>query len=169
MDGTYSTDLFFNKAIEWMDVLRQVGKSCFIYLPPKSLQGPYKQNSSDIPNEDYKIFFRYHPQMNIQVAKIYWEVEYIDKRIGEMIQQFEEWEIADNILFIFIGSDNGSSGVSQIFNTGMKDHKWQAYQGGLAFLFSSDGGGLKVVQKRNIDKSNGHHAHPVRNYQHPND
>ena len=41
MDGTYPTDLFFNKATEWMDVQRQAGKPFFVYLshqiPPRSL------------------------------------------------------------------------------------------------------------------------------------
>ena len=49
-----------------------------------------------MPNEDYKKFLGTHPEMTVQVAKIYWEVENIDKRIGEMIQQLEEWGIADN-------------------------------------------------------------------------
>ena len=40
----------------------------------------------DLENEDYKKFLGTHPQMTVQVAKIYWEVEYIDKRIGETTQ-----------------------------------------------------------------------------------
>ena len=36
MDGTYPTDLFFNKATEWMDVQRQAKTPFFVYLPPKS-------------------------------------------------------------------------------------------------------------------------------------
>ena len=96
MDGTYPTDLFFNKATEWMDVQRQAKKPFFVYLPPKSPHGPYKEDSSDMPNEDYKKFLGTHPQMTVQVAKIYWEVENIDKRIGEMIHQLEEWGIADD-------------------------------------------------------------------------
>ena len=130
MDGTYPTDLFFNKATEWMDVQRQANTPFFVYLPPKSPHGPYKEDSSDMPNEDYKKFLGSHPEMTAQVAKIYWEVEYIDKRIGEMIRQLEEWGIADNTLFIFIGSDNGASGTSKIYNAGMNGQKGHPYQGG---------------------------------------
>ena len=93
MDGTYPTDLFFEKATEWMDVQRQAKKPFFVYLPPKSPHGPYKEDSSDIPNEEYQKFLGSHPEMKVQIAKIYWEVENIDKRIGEMIQQLEEWGI----------------------------------------------------------------------------
>jgi len=83
--------------------------------------------------------------MTVQVAKIYWEVENIDTRIGEMIHQLEEWGIADNTLFIYIGSDNGASGGSEIHNAGMKGHKGQPYQGGtrVPAFFRWPGGGIK--------------------------
>jgi len=130
MSGTYPTDLFFEKATEWMDVQRQANTPFFLYLPPKSPHGPYTEDSSDMPNEDYENFLGTHPKMTVKTAKIYWEVENIDKRIGEMIKQLEEWGIADETLFIFIGSDNGASGGQEIHNAGMKGHKGQPYQGG---------------------------------------
>ena len=145
MAGTYPTDLFFEKATEWMDVQRQAKKPFFVYLPPKSPHGPYKEDSSDMPNEDYKKFLGTHPEMTVQIAKIYWEVENIDKRIGEMIHQLEEWGIADNTLFIFIGSDNGASGTSKLYNAGMNGQKGHPYQGGtrVPAFFRWPGGGIK--------------------------
>ncbi|MGB0585950.1 MAG: sulfatase-like hydrolase/transferase [Limisphaerales bacterium] len=145
MAGTYATDFFFKKATEWMDVQRQAKTPFFVYLPPKSPHGPFKEDSSDMPNEDYKKFLGTHPKMTIKTAKIYWEVEYIDRRIGEMIKQLEEWEIADDTLFIFIGSDNGASGGQEIHNVGMKGHKGQPYQGGtqVPAFFRWPGGGIK--------------------------
>ncbi|HIF80823.1 MAG TPA: hypothetical protein EYQ05_09705, partial [Gammaproteobacteria bacterium] len=62
MAGTYPTDLFFKKATEWMDVQRQAKTPFFVYLPPKSPHGPYKEDSSDMPNEDYKKFLGTHPE-----------------------------------------------------------------------------------------------------------
>ena len=114
--GTYPTDLFFKKATEWIDVQRQANTPFFVYLPPKSPHGPYKEDSSDMPNEDYKKFLGTHPKMTVKTAKIYWEVENIDRRIGEMIKQLEKWGIADETLFIFIASDNGASGGQEIHN-----------------------------------------------------
>ena len=145
MAGTYATDFFFKKATEWMDVQRQAKTPFFVYLPPKSPHGPFKEDSSDMPNEDYKKFLGTHPKMTTKTAKIYWEVEYIDRRIGEMIKQLEEWEIADDTLFIFIGSDNGASGGQEIHNVGMKGHKGQPYQGGtqVPAFFRWPGGGIK--------------------------
>ncbi len=145
MTGTYPTDLFFKKATEWIDVQRQAKTPFFVYLPPKSPHGPFKEDSSDMPNEDYKKFLGTHPKMTVKNAKIYWEVENIDKRIGEMIKQLEEWGIADETLFIFIGSDNGASGGSEIHNAGMKGHKGQPYQGGtrVPAFFRWPGGGIK--------------------------
>jgi arylsulfatase len=145
MDGTYATDYFFKKATEWMDVQRQAKTPFFVYLPPKSPHGPFKEDSSDMPNEDYKKFLGTHPKMTVKNAKIYWEVENIDKRIGEMIKQLEKWGIADETLFIFIGSDNGASGGAEIHNAGLYKHKGQPYQGGtrVPAFFRWPGGGIK--------------------------
>ena len=154
-----------------MDVQRQTKKPFFVYLPPKSPHGPYKADSSDMPNEDYKKFLGSHPQMNVQVAKIYWEVEYIDKRIGEMIQQLEEWGIADNTLFIFIGSDNGASGTAKVYNAGMNGQKGHPYQGGTrvpAFQMACRWY-PRQFRKFSSDKSNGHHANSVGNYRYSYD
>ena len=145
MAGTYATDLFFKKATEWIDVQRQAKTPFFVYLPPKSPHGPFKEDSSDMPNEDYKKFLGTHPKMTVKNAKIYWEVENIDRRVGEMIKQLEEWGIADETLFIFIASDNGASGGAEIHNAGMKKGKGQPYQGGtrVPAFFRWPGGGIK--------------------------
>jgi arylsulfatase len=143
MAGTYAPDFFFKKATEWMDVQRRANKPFFMYLPPKSPHGPFKVDSTDMPNEDYKKFIDTHPEMTVKAAKIYWEIENIDKRIGEMLHQLEEWGIADETLFIFIASDNGASGTSHIDNVGMKGQKGQPYQGGArvpAFFRWPEGG-----------------------------
>jgi len=145
MAGTYPTDLFFKKATEWIDVQRQAKTPFFVYLPPKSPHGPFKEDSSDMPNEDYKKFLGTHPKMTVGIAKVYWEVEHIDMRIGEMIKQLETWGIADNTLFIFMGSDNGGSRGPEIHNAGMRGWKGSAYQGGtiVPAFFRWPGGGLK--------------------------
>ena len=145
MAGTYPTDLFFKKATEWIDVQRQAKTPFFVYLPPKSPHGPFKVGPSDMPNDDYKKFLGTHPKMTEEVAKVYWEIENIDRRVGEMINQLETWGIADNTLFIYIGSDNGNSRGHQIYNAGMKGHKGQPYQGGtrVPALFRWPGGGIK--------------------------
>ena len=130
MAGTYPTDLFFKQATEWIDVQRQAKTPFFVYLPPKSAHGPFKEDPSDMPNDDYKKFLGTHPKMTVEVAKAYWEVENIDRRVGEMVTQLEKWGIADETLFIYIASDNGNSRGHQIYNAGMRGHKGQPYQGG---------------------------------------
>ena len=128
-----------------MDVQRQAKTPFFVYLAPKSPHGPFKKDPSDMPNEDYKKFLGTHPKMTVKTAKIYWEVENIDKRIGEMIKQLETWGIADETLFIFIGSDNGASGGAEIHNAGLYKGKGQPYQGGtrVPAFFRWPGGGIK--------------------------
>jgi arylsulfatase len=145
MAGSYPTDIFFDKAIEWIDAQRKTETPFFVYLSPKSPHGPFKDDSSDMPNEDYKKFLGTHPKMSIKTAKIYWEIENIDKRLGEMVKQLEEWDIADETLFIFIASDNGASGGQDIYNAGMKGSKGNPYQGGtrVPIFFRWPAGGIK--------------------------
>ncbi|MBW2220352.1 MAG: sulfatase-like hydrolase/transferase, partial [Deltaproteobacteria bacterium] len=126
-------------------VQRRAEKPFFVYLAPKSPHGPFGVGPSDMPNDDYKKFLGTHPKMTEEVAKVYWEIENIDRRVGEMINQLETWGIADNTLFIYIGSDNGSSRGHQVYNAGMKGHKGQPYQGGtrVPAFFRWPGGGIK--------------------------
>ena len=141
----YPTDLFFSSATAWMDVQRKAEKPFFVYLAPKSPHGPFKVGPSDMPNDDYKKFLGTHPKMTEEVAKVYWEIENIDRRVGEMINQLETWGIADETLFIYIASDNGNSRGHQVYNAGMKGHKGQPYQGGtrVPAFFRWPGGGIK--------------------------
>jgi arylsulfatase len=62
-----------------------------------------------------------------------------------MIKQLETWGIAENTLFIFIGSDNGASGTSKFYNAGMKGQKGHPYQGGtrVPVFFRWPGGGIE--------------------------
>ena len=87
-----------------------------------------------MPNEGYKNFLVPIRKCSTGCQDLL-EVENIDKRIGEMIQQLEEWGIADNTLFIFIGSDNGASGTTKIYNAGMNGQKGHLYQGGTRTCF----------------------------------
>lgn len=125
----YATDLFFERAISWMDEKRKEEKPFFVYVAPNDAHGPFS-GKHDLPNEDYKKYLGQHPEATENTAKVYWMVENIDSQIGDMLAKLDGWGIADDTLLIYIGSDNGSSTGWKVFNAGMKGHKGQPYQGG---------------------------------------
>ncbi|MBT7742254.1 MAG: sulfatase-like hydrolase/transferase [Opitutae bacterium] len=127
-DG-YATDMFFEKAFAWMDEKRKEDAPFFAYIAPNDPHGPFTGLHS-VPGDDYKKYLGKHPAVNEDTAKVYWMVENIDRHVGTLLSKLEEWQIAENTLLIYIGSDNGNSTGWRVYNAGMKGHKGQPYQGG---------------------------------------
>ena len=127
-DG-YATDMFFERAFAWMDQQRKEDAPFFVYIAPNDAHGPYT-GLHNVPGDDYKKYLGKHPEVTEDTAKVYWMIENIDRHVGTMFSKLEDWQIADNTLVIYIGSDNGNSTGWRVFNAGMKGHKGQPYQGG---------------------------------------
>ena len=127
-DG-YATDMFFEKAFAWMDEKRKEDAPFFTYIAPNDPHGPFAGLHS-VPGDDYKKYLGKHPAVNEDTAKVDWMVENIDRHVGTLLSKLEEWQIAENTLLIYIGSDNGNSTGWRVYNAGMKGHKGQPYQGG---------------------------------------
>jgi arylsulfatase len=127
--GGYATDLFFEKAFAWIDEQRKEDAPFFVYIAPNDPHGPYTGHHS-VPSDDYKKYLGKHPDITEDIAKVYWMVENIDRHVGTLLSKLEEWQIAENTLLIYIGSDNGNSTGWRVYNAGMKGHKGQPYQGG---------------------------------------
>ncbi|MAU17013.1 MAG: arylsulfatase [Muricauda sp.] len=120
----YSTDLFFDQAIKWMDTKRKEKKPFFAYIPLNAAHGPYV-----VPEKYYKQYLG-KPGVDEQTAKFFGMIENIDTNFGKMLGKLEEMGIDDNTLVIFLGSDNGGTKGVKIFNAGMKGGKGSPYQGG---------------------------------------
>ena len=112
-----------------MEEKRKEDAPFFAYIAPNDAHGPYT-GLHNVPGHDYKKYLGKHPKVTEDTAKVYWMIENIDRHVGTMFSKLEEWEIADNTLVIYIGSDNGNSTGWRVYNAGMKGHKGQPYQGG---------------------------------------
>ncbi len=117
----YCTDLFFDRAIAWMDEKLDKGIPFFTYITPNAAHGPLQ-----CPEE---YFQRYKGKVSDDEAKFYGMVENIDDNFGKLLAKLEEWGIADNTLVIFM-TDNGGTVGTKIFNAGMRAQKGTPYQGG---------------------------------------
>ncbi|WP_083923274.1 arylsulfatase [Echinicola pacifica] len=120
----YSTDLFFEQALQWMNEKREKNEPFFTYLPLNAAHGPY------IVPEKYYQHYLGLPGVDEETAKFYGMLENVDTNFGELLLKLEDWGISDNTLVIFMGSDNGGTKGVPIFNAGMREGKGSPYQGG---------------------------------------
>lgn len=120
----YCTDLFFGQAIRWMDAKRQADEPFFAYV---SLNAPHAPHV--LPEEYYEHYVE-HPDVNVALAKFLGMIENIDTNFGTLLAKLDEWGIAENTVVIYLGSDNGGTRGTRIFNAGMRGGKNSPWQGG---------------------------------------
>ena len=121
----YCTDLFFNQAVEWMDQQRAAKKPFFAYIPLNAPHGPLV-----VPEKYYQQYLG-KPGVSEDLAKFYGMIENVDSNFGKLLAKLDAWNIADNTLVIYLGTDNGGfAPACQIFNAGMRGSKGMPYQGG---------------------------------------
>ena len=120
----YCTDLFFNQAIQWMDQKREAKEPFFAYIPLNAAHGPHV-----LPKEYYEHYLG-KPGVSEDTAKFFGMLENIDTNFGTLLGKLNEWGIAENTLVIYLGTDNGGTSGTKIFNAGMKGGKGSVTQGG---------------------------------------
>ena len=117
----YCTDLFFTRAIEWMDARRKQKAPFFAYITPNAPHAPLQ-----CPEEYAK---RYAGKVDTNVAKFYGMIENIDDNFGRLLKKLQEWGLNQNTVVIFMTDNGGTAGV-KIFNAGMRGQKATPYEGG---------------------------------------
>jgi arylsulfatase A-like enzyme len=120
----YCTDLFFTRAMQWMDEQRKTGKPFFAYIPPNAAHAPHV-----LPEEYYQQYLG-KPNVSEDLAKYFGMLENIDTNFGVLLAKLKDWGIENNTLVIYLGNDNGATAGRKIFNAGMKGGKTSPYQGG---------------------------------------
>jgi arylsulfatase A-like enzyme len=104
--GAYTTNFFFNRAMEFMDGNIEKKKPFFAYIPTATAHGPHYMPADGRDG----------------VRPFVGTVENIDKNMGRLIQYLEDKGIADNTILVFT-TDNGAS-------TYLRGSKGSYYDGG---------------------------------------
>ncbi len=120
----YCTDLFFQQAITWMDAKRESKQPFFAYVSLNAAHAPHV-----LPQEYYQHYLG-KPGVDLGTAKFFGMIENVDSNFGKLLAKLREWEIEDNTLVIYLGSDNGGTAGAKFFNAGMRGTKGTVYQGG---------------------------------------
>lgn len=141
--GEYCTNLWFNKAIEWMGEMANNQKPFFTYLALNAPHGPFYS-----PAQDYNF---YKDQVaDSTVASFLGMIRNIDRNMAKLDQWLEKSGLKENTIIIFM-TDNGGTGGVKLYNAGMRDKKGSNYDGGhraACFMRWPDGeisGGREVL------------------------
>lgn len=118
----FCTDVFYSRAIEWIDAQRKAGRRFFAYIPTNAPHAPYTAKP-----EDAALFADKVPNDN--VANFFGMIHNIDENIGRLLAKLDEWGIANETLVVFM-NDNGGTAGTQVFNAGMRGGKGTAWIGG---------------------------------------
>lgn len=140
----YCTDVFFNKATDWISEMKDTDAPFFAYISTNAPHAPYIA-----PEESRKRFIEMG--FNGQQAGFHGMIENIDDNLGMLMAKMDEWDLWKDTVFIFM-SDNGMAGKVgeegkvlgnelKGYNAGMKGYKGSINEGGVRvpFFFRWDG------------------------------
>ena len=135
----YCTDLFFDQAMVWMESKQKAKQPFFAMITPNAAHTPLV-----LPEAYYQQYLG-NPGVDINMAKFFGMIENIDTNLGKLLAKLKEWQIEENTLVIYLGSDNGGTFGTKLYNAGMRGGKGTVYQGGTRApcFFRWPAGGIK--------------------------
>lgn len=120
--GEYCTNLWFNKAIEWMDEMAVKKQPFFTYIALNAPHGPFQAPAQD---------FNYYKDKvdNSSTASFFGMIRNIDRNMERLENWLESRGLKENTLIVYM-NDNGGTGGIDIYNAGMRGKKGSNYDGG---------------------------------------
>jgi arylsulfatase len=123
----YCTDLFFRRAMEWMDDRRATGEPFFAYIVPNAPHGPLVS-----PGPQYDRFYEGKEiggkKLDQGDVAYYSMITNIDENLGRLLSKLKQLGIENDTLVIFL-SDNGGTHTN-LYSGGFRGGKGHVYHGG---------------------------------------
>ena len=117
----YCTDIFFSRAIEWMDGKLDAHIPFVAWIATNAPHAPLS-----CPPEYERPYVGSVPA---NVATYFGMIANIDENVGRVLAKLEEWGIAEKTLVIFMNDNGGTAGV-KVWNAGMRAQKGTPWLGG---------------------------------------
>jgi arylsulfatase len=117
----FCTDIFFARAVEWMDDNLDAHIPFFACIMPNAAHEPLS-----CPRQYLR---RYAGKVPADVATFYGMITNFDEGFGYVLAKLYEWGIDKDTLVIFLTDNGGTAGV-EVFNAGMRGAKGAPYEGG---------------------------------------
>jgi arylsulfatase A-like enzyme len=115
----HCTDIWFDRAMEWMRERGKKGEPFLCYLPTNAPHGPCLDLAKYV--EPY--------QQKGLPAGFFGMIAHIDARFADLEKFLTESGLRDNTIVVFMTDNGGTAGVP-IFNAGLRGRKTQYYDGG---------------------------------------
>lgn len=120
--GKYCSNLWFDKAMEWMDEKVLQNKPFFTYIALNAPHGPF-----DSPKQDYDV---YKGKVdNKKTASFFGMIRNIDRNMNRLEHWLETKNLKKNTIVIYM-TDNGTAQGKEVFNANMRGKKGSNYEGG---------------------------------------
>jgi arylsulfatase A-like enzyme len=131
----YTTDVFFQEAMEWMKSQRQAGKPFFAYLPTAAPHSPYfvpqKYRDTVEPRlaKAEAAGLKLAPEKRKDLLSYLAMIENLDENMARLERFLTETRLKENTLCIYL-SDNGTTLGDIYFPAGMRGKKVTLWEGG---------------------------------------
>ncbi|MEX2371362.1 MAG: arylsulfatase [Bacteroidales bacterium] len=119
--GAYCTNLWFNKAMEWMDEMHADEQPFFTFISLNTPHGPFYS-----PAQDHN---EYDGRVDSITASFFGMIRNIDRNMGNLDNWLEKRGLKENTLVVYMTDNGGTRGVD-FYNAGMRDKKGSNYDGG---------------------------------------
>ena len=131
----YCTEVFFDRAMEWMERQSQSGQPFLTYLPTNAPHAPLWVPPDDrIEAERYFAEHEHEmasvdPAVRPHLIRFLAMISNFDRHLGRLRQFLEARHLAANTLILFL-TDNGSTFGNAYYNANMKGAKTELWEGG---------------------------------------
>jgi arylsulfatase A-like enzyme len=131
----YSTDIFFDRAMDFIDRAQERRQPFFCYIPTPAAHVPVWALDSDTAP--------YIDVPGLSSPGFYGMIANIDANLGRLRQFLEARGLTENTILMYAG-DNGSADGVHVFNADMRGEKSSPYEGGhrVPFFIFWPAGGL---------------------------
>jgi arylsulfatase A-like enzyme len=140
----YCTDIYFDRALDWIGERHTAGESFFVYIATNAPHGPFHDVPPDLLEEYRQVDLgndRFpqdagHPlpaDADLDVrARIFAMITNIDDNVGRLLEHLDALGLTDDTLVLFM-VDNGPN--RRRYVAGMRGMKSEVYEGGVRSPF----------------------------------
>ncbi|CAL4075723.1 unnamed protein product, partial [Meganyctiphanes norvegica] len=130
-NGTYSEELFTQRALEVINSQEEKNQPMFLYLPYQNVHGPFQ-----VPNK----FYNMYPNVEDNNTRIgMGMVSAMDMSVGLIVDALKDTGIYNNTIIVFSTDNGGVGGPLKDTNTPLRGSKatlWEGGTRGAAFVHS---------------------------------
>jgi len=137
----YCTDIWFQKAMEWMSECREESQPFFAYIPTNVPHFPMWIS------DQYKERFQSHAEAfdKEDADGFFGMIEELDENMAHLDAFLTEHGLREDTLLLFMSDNGHAGGASELYNAGMRGGKCSRYEGGhrVPCFVRWPGGGLR--------------------------